>query len=114
VGTKRLADAVVALAATMTEILTDKLRTFSDGQEHRLKIITQAEEQKIALNTIERLLNSKQIAKHLGVSGRTVTNWMRKGYLLYYKLDRRVLFDLAIVQRHLDARYRHGPTSSYF
>ena len=100
--TKRLADAVTAFAATLTEIITEKLQT-----------IAKIQEQKIAHKTIEPLLSRKQLAEHFGVSVRTVENWMQKGYVPYYRLDKKVLFNLTDVQRHWDAGHRHGARWRY-
>jgi excisionase family DNA binding protein len=95
--TKRLADAVTALAVTWTEIMTEKLRAIAEIQE-----------QKIAHKTIEPLMSRQQLAEHFGVSQRTIETWMEKDYLPYYKLGRKVLFKLTDVQRHWDAGHRHG------
>lgn len=95
--TQRLAEAIEKFAATLTDIVTERLHT-----------IAQIQEQKIAHKTIEPLLSKKQLAEALGASVRTIENWMQKGYLPYYKLDKKVLFRLTDVQRHWDAGHRHG------
>jgi hypothetical protein len=68
--TKRLADAVTALAATLTEIMAEKLRAIAEIQE-----------QKIAHKTIEPLMSRQQLAEHFGVSQRTIETWIGEGLL---------------------------------
>jgi excisionase family DNA binding protein len=104
--TKRLADAVTALAATPTEIMTEKLRAISLGQEQTFRTMGQETEQKIAHRTIEPVLTKKQMAKHFGITARTLENWMKRGYVPHLKLGRNVRFNVTDVHRHLEACHR--------
>jgi hypothetical protein len=62
--TRRLSDAITALAATITEIMTGKLRAVGDGHERTLRGIGD----EIALKSAEPLMTVKQLAKHLRIT----------------------------------------------
>ena len=93
--TRKLSGAVSALVVTIAEIINEKLRVSGEVQE-----------QKIARTMIEPLLKKKELAEHLGVSGRTVDNWISKGYLPYYRLGRNVRFKLSDVESCWNQHYR--------
>jgi excisionase family DNA binding protein len=93
--TEKLSNAVTGLVLAITEIINEKLRT-----------ITDAPEQGIARKTIEPFLTKLQLAEHLGVTARTVDNWMKKGYIPYYRIGRNIKFKLGVVEAHWDTHYR--------
>jgi excisionase family DNA binding protein len=93
--TEKLSNALAGLVATMTEIINEKLRTIGDVQE-----------QGIARKTIEPFLTKLELAEHLGVTGRTVDNWMKKGYIPYYRIGRNIRIKLSVVEAHWDTHYR--------
>ena len=82
--TNRLAEAVAGVAATITEII-----------DARMQQLGVALESKIAMRTIEPLLNRKQAAEHFQVTIRTIENWSRAGYLPYYKVGSEVRYRLS-------------------
>lgn len=95
--TKRLADAINALALTMTEIMTERLRAATDLQEH-----------KIANKMIDPMLNKREIAARLRFSVRGVDNWMKRGLIPYLKIGRSVRFRWSEVERHLGSLESRG------
>lgn len=64
--TKRLANAVAGIAATIAEII-----------DARVQELGEAMEQKFTMRTIEPMLTRKQLAEHFQVSLRTIENWTR-------------------------------------
>jgi transposase len=38
-------------------------------------------ERKIALKTADAILKKAQVAKHFGITERTLENWMKRGYV---------------------------------
>ena len=95
--TKRLADAINALALTMTEIMTERLRAATDLQEH-----------KIANKMIDPMLNKRELAARMRFSVRAVDNWMKRGLIPYLKIGRSVRFRWSEVERHLGALESRG------
>jgi len=95
--TKRLADTIDALAVTLMEIMTEKL-----------KAVAEAQARKIVSQTVEPMVTKRQVAEHFKVDQRTITIWMRRGFLPYYKASHSVRFKLSDVQACWDARYRVG------
>ena len=89
--TKRLADALNALALTMTEIMMERLRAATDLQEH-----------KIANQLIDPMLTKKELAVRLHITVRTVDNWMKRGLLPHVKIGRCVRFRWTEVQHQLE------------
>ena len=85
--TKRLAEATSSLASTILEIINDKLQAVATGQE-----------QKIARKMIEAVLTKQQAADHFQVTMRTIDNWMKKGYLPYYKIGHVVRIKMSEVE----------------
>lgn len=81
---KRLANAVAGIAATITEII-----------DARMQQLGMAVENKVAMRTIEPLLNRKQVAEYFQVTIRTIENWSRAGYLPYYKVGSEVRYRLS-------------------
>jgi excisionase family DNA binding protein len=54
----------------------------------------------------DRYLTKDQVAKLLGVSRRTVDNFMRRGWLVYHKIGRTVRFRMDDVNQHLNETAR--------
>jgi excisionase family DNA binding protein len=90
----RLANAVAGVAATITEII--------DARMQQLGMVI---ESKIAMRTIEPLLNRKQAAKHFQVTIRTIENWSRSGYLPYYKVGSEVRYRLSDIMALWNEKY---------
>jgi hypothetical protein len=93
--TKRLADAIDSLAVTMMGIVGERLKAIADAQERR-----------IARQTVEPMLTKKQVADHSQVDVRTITIWLERGYLSYCKASHSVRFKGTDVQKYWDARFR--------
>jgi len=92
--TERLANAVAGVAATITEII-----------DARMQQLGMAIESKIAMRTIEPLLNRKQAADHFQVTIRTIENWSRAGYLPYYKVGSEVRYRLSDIMALWNEKY---------
>ena len=92
--TNRLAGAVAGVAATITEII-----------DARMQQLGMAIESKIAMRTIEPLLNRKQAAEHFQVTIRTIENWSRAGYLPYYKVGSEVRYQLSDIMALWNEKY---------
>ena len=92
---KRVADAIDALAVTLMEIMGD-----------RLKAIAEAQERRIAEQSWEPMLTKKQLGERFQIDVRTVTSWMKKGYLPYYGATHSVRFKWSEVQKYWEARFR--------
>jgi excisionase family DNA binding protein len=95
--TKRLADAINALAVTMTEIMTERMRMIAEDQKR-----------KIGQRMIDPLLNKREIAQRLRFSVRSVDGWMKRGLIPYLKIGRSVRFRWSEVERHLGALESRG------
>ena len=92
--TNRLAGAVAGVAATIAEII-----------DARMQQLGMAIESKIAMRTIEPLLNRKQAAEHFQVTIRTIENWSRAGYLPYYKVGSEVRYRLSDIMALWNEKY---------
>jgi len=92
--TKQLADALTTFATALTKILTQKLEVIGEGLER-----------KVALKAADAMLTKDEIAKHFGITVRTVENWMTQGYVPYLRFGRAVRFSLADVPQ-LVPKYR--------
>lgn len=100
--TKRLADAVASVAATMAELIDEKLK---HAVESRSGFPTTSNPNA----TIEGWIKKRDVAKHLNVSQRTVDNWMTKGVIPYIRLgERRVLFKLSEVDEAVNRRFKRN------
>ena len=86
--TQRVIDAVSTFILTMIEIINEK----------RLP--------EKASCLIEPMLTKKQLARHFGVTVRTVENWMRRGCVPYYKLGKFVFFRISDVHAHWDEWFK--------
>jgi excisionase family DNA binding protein len=55
-----------------------------------------------------RVFSKKEIAEKIGVSQRTVDNWMSEGRLSYSKVGRKVLFSETDLEYLLKNNHRHA------
>jgi excisionase family DNA binding protein len=53
----------------------------------------------------ENFIGKTEVARRLNRSLKTVSNWMRRGILPYYKLGHRVSFRWSEVEAHIQANY---------
>jgi len=90
--TKRLADAVAGIAATIAEIINAKVKVASEAQSVTDVVPRQQTAPSVA---IERWVNKKDVAEHFKVSKRTVDNWMKRRLLPYIRTGKNVRFKLS-------------------
>jgi len=66
---------------------------------------------------IRKLITRDKVAEYLNVSIQTVINYTNKGWLVAYKIGRRVLYNadevLAAIQTSSVKRYQHESTRTY-
>jgi excisionase family DNA binding protein len=104
--TKRLADAVSSVAATITEIINAKLKA---AIESRTDFPRASHANADSHSAIEGWVKKTDIAKHLNVSLRTINNWMKKGLIPYVRLGgRRVFFKLSEVDEVISRRFKRN------
>ena len=60
------------------------------------------------------LINKKQMPQKLGVTPRTLENWMNEGFVPYIKIGRCVRYDLEDVMAALKRRYGRNMSSDAF
>jgi excisionase family DNA binding protein len=101
--TKRLADAVAAIAATITEIINAKVKESSEGRAAAEVVSRQQTEFSVA---IERWVNKKDVAQHFKISVRTVENWMKRGLLPYIRTGKNVRFKLSEADETVNRRIK--------
>ena len=100
--TKRLAEAVANLAATITEIIDLKVKSLAlaaragEALDHTGSVPPPA----------EGWAGKKAVAAHLKVSLGTVNAWMRKGLIPHMRLGRSVRFKLGAVDEAMRRRMR--------
>ena len=99
---KRLADAINALAVTMTEIMTERLRAVAEGQEGG-----------IGIRMAEPLIDKRVVASRMGFTVRALDSWMKRGLIPYYKIGRSVRFKWSEIERHLAAMESRGAVRIY-
>ena len=98
---RRLAEAVAGLAATITEIINERLR------EHSAAATTTAPA--VAERTAEPFITMGELLERVRVSRRTMYAWMQKGYVPYIRVGRSLRFDWKLVNERLSARFGQGP-----
>ena len=54
----------------------------------------------------EGFIDKREVGRRLGLAPRTVDDWMRRGWLPYYKPDRTVRFKWSEIERHLEQTCR--------
>jgi excisionase family DNA binding protein len=55
---------------------------------------------------VEGFINKVEVGKRLNMQTRTVTGWMKRGWLPYYKVGRAVRFKWSEVEAYLRRTYR--------
>jgi excisionase family DNA binding protein len=100
--TKRLADAVANIAATIAEIIDARLKA---AMEARTGLPSEVASHK----AIEGWVKKADVAKHLNISRRTLDNWMAKGVIPYIRLgERRVFFKISEVDEAINRRFKRN------
>jgi excisionase family DNA binding protein len=94
-----LAEAVAALAATITEIINERLREQS----------AVATPPAVVERAAEPFITMAELLERVRVSRRTMYSWMHKGYVPYIRVGRSVRFDWKLVNERLSARFGQGP-----
>ena len=56
--------------------------------------------------TIEPFIDKAEVGRRLGMRPRTVDDWIKRGILVHYKLNRSVRFRWSEIEAHLAANYR--------
>ena len=56
--------------------------------------------------TFEPYIDKAEVGRRLGMRPRTVDDWIKRGILVHYKLNRSVRFRWSEVEAHLAANYR--------
>ena len=102
---KRLAEAVAALAATITEVINERVR-------EELAAAT-ATTPGVVERTAEPFITMAELLERVRVSRRTMYSWMQKGYVPYIRVGRSVRFDWKLVNERLSARFGRGPGLSF-
>src|SRR5258708_6165815 len=92
--TKRLADAINALALVIAEIITARVRNLEVESDRRIK--------ELPAKVVDAVLTKKELAERLRIGMRTVDGWMKKGYLPYIKYGKLVRFRWSEVERCLE------------
>jgi hypothetical protein len=104
--TKRLADAVANVAATITEIIDAKLKL---AMETRTNLPSPPMPNAVSPKTMEGWGKRTDVAKHMNISLRSLNNWMAKGLIPYIRLgERRVFFKLSEVDEAINRRFKRN------
>ncbi len=90
----RLAQALGLLACVMAEILTERFR--------RLEAVAIDRLNELPSKVADPVLTKAELAQRLKVDVRTVTCYMRKGWIPYVKFGHTVRFRWGMVERHLE------------
>ena len=101
-----MAEAVAALAATITELINDRLREQSAA--------TTAAAPAVVERRAEPFITMGELLDRVRVSRRTMYEWMQKGYVPYIRVGRSVRFDWKLVNERLSARFGRGPGLSFY
>lgn len=95
--TKRLADAVANIAATIAEIIDLRVK-----ERWEREFEGAMDRGQIGPASFEKSwVGKKIVAKHLGCTTRTIDNWMKRGLLPHIRLGRNVRFKLRDVDDSL-------------
>ena len=102
--TKRLADAVAGIAATMVEIINEKVKAATEA----LAAAQPGSSPNAAtLTASEGWVKKKEAAQHCKISLRTLHSWMRKGLIPYVRTGpRNIRFKLSAVDEALNRRFQ--------
>jgi excisionase family DNA binding protein len=91
--TKRLAEAINSLASVIAEIITERVRRLEEATDRKLT--------DLPARASDPVLTKREMAVRFRVSGRTIDNWMNRGYLPYLKIGKAVRFRWSEVDRQL-------------
>ena len=106
--TKRLADAVASIAATIVEIINEKLKAATTAQPGSVPLMATTTATTTA-KVPEGWIRKKELAQHLKVSLRTIDNWIGKGMIPYIRLgSRMILFKQSLVDESLNRRFQRN------
>jgi predicted DNA-binding transcriptional regulator AlpA len=104
--TKRLADAVAGIAATISEIIDARLKKAIETQAGLPSALLP---NTASPKAMEGWVNKRDVAKHLNISVRSVDNWMAKGVLPHIRLgQKRVFFKLSEVDEAINRRFKRN------
>lgn len=98
--TKRLADAVANIAATITEIIELKVKELAQTANSSRPASGGIE----SLSPTEGWASFQVTADHLKVSRRTLSTWMKRGYVPYIKIGKGIRFKLSEVDEAMKRR----------
>ena len=101
-----MAEAVAALAATITEIINERLQEQSAAAA--------ATPPAVGEPTAEPFITMAELSERVRVSRRTMYAWMQKGYVPYIRVGRSLRFDWKLVNERLSARFGQGPGLSLY
>ena len=90
---KRLADAINALAVVVAQVITERVRRIEEATDRKLA--------DLPARAADPVLTKRELAARFRVSGRTIDNWMKRGYLPYIRIGRNVRFRWSEVDRQL-------------
>lgn len=91
--TKRLAEAINALASVIAEIITDRVKHLEEASERKIK--------ELPVLAADPVLTKKELAERLRIGTRTVDTWMRRGVVPYMKIGKSVRFRWSEVESYL-------------
>ena len=97
--TERLQNALAELASAMVKIINDRVDQAMSGTE---QVRLPAQFGLSELKADNELVDKAEIAKMLGMTIRTVDNWMGRGLIPYFKIGRSVRFRKNDVVQHLN------------
>jgi excisionase family DNA binding protein len=109
--TERLQNALAELASAMIKIINDRVdQTLSGGNgigdgaenDRRSACPPRTGVGLVELTADNQLVGKEEIAEMLGMTIRTVDNWMDRGLLPYFKIGRSVRFRKNDVLQHLN------------
>jgi excisionase family DNA binding protein len=103
---RRLAEAVAALAATITEVINERLRELSAAATETPPAVVE--------RAAEPFITMAELLERVRVSRRTMYVWMQKGYVPYIRVGRSLRFDWKLVNERLSARFGRGPGLSLY
>ncbi len=101
-----MAEAVAALAATITEIINERLRELSAAATETPPAVVE--------RAAEPFITMAELVERVRVSRRTMYAWMQKGYVPYIRVGRSLRFDWKLVNERLSARFGQGPGLSLY
>ena len=101
--TVRLQNALAGIATAIINIISDRVEQALTGNG---QIRHQAQVGFHEAKADVQMVGKKEVAKMLGMTIRTVDNWMGRGLLPYFKIGRSVRFKMDDVMQHLNQSTR--------